>query len=93
MFSKQNKAKILIFSPQMCTTVNSNENQDFCNDSDFKNLVAEFWPLHLFSALFLSTATEFLSIWHSAQDVNWFCRYSATEMPTFVNNFRKIGDT
>jgi hypothetical protein len=42
MFSKQNKAKILIFSPQMCTRVNSNENQDFFTDSDLNPLNLKF---------------------------------------------------
>ena len=28
MFSKQNKAKILIFSPQICPRVDSNKNQN-----------------------------------------------------------------
>jgi hypothetical protein len=33
MFSKQNQAKMLIFSHQMCIRVNSNENPNFFKDS------------------------------------------------------------
>ncbi len=43
MFSKQNKAEILIFSPHMCTRVNSNENQDFFTDSDLNPLTFEIF--------------------------------------------------
>jgi hypothetical protein len=42
MFSKQNKAKILILSPQKCTRVNSKENQDFFTDSDLNPLNFKF---------------------------------------------------
>jgi len=52
MFSKQNKAKILIFSPQMCTRVNSNENQDFCNDSDFKPLKFEIFEFFILKIIY-----------------------------------------
>ena len=33
MFSRQNQAKMLIFSPQMCIRVSSNENPNFFKDS------------------------------------------------------------
>ena len=33
MFSKQSKAKILIFSPQICPRVDSNKNQNIFTDS------------------------------------------------------------
>ncbi len=45
MFSKQNKAKILIFSPQMCTRVNSNENHDFFTDSVLNPLKFEIFEI------------------------------------------------
>jgi hypothetical protein len=56
-----------------------------------------FLPLHLFSALFLSNAAEFLSIWYLAQDYNRFCRYSASETDAdickqFLEN-GQMGDT
>ncbi len=52
MFSKQNKAKILIFSPQMCTRVNSNENQDFFTDSDLNPLKFEIFKFFILKIMY-----------------------------------------
>ena len=52
MFSKQNKAKILIFSPQMCTKVNSNENQDFFTDSDLNSLKFEIFKFFILKIMY-----------------------------------------
>ena len=52
MFSKQNKAKILIFSPQMCTIVKSNENQDFFTDSDLNPLKFEIFEFFILKIMY-----------------------------------------
>ena len=52
MFSKQNKAKILIFSSQKCTRVNSIENQDFFTDSDLNPLKFEIFEFFILKIMY-----------------------------------------
>ncbi len=52
MFSKQNKAKILIFSSQMCTRVNRNENQDFFTVSDLNPLKFENFEFFILKIMY-----------------------------------------
>ena len=55
-----------------------------------QNWSQDFWPLHLFLALFFSNAAEFSSRWHSAQDYNRFSRVLGNRNGDICTQFSEI---